>query len=256
MSKQNDHLYKGPAALDAFDLATFPDSPESRLGGNAFLGAGDLAYLEETIRLHRPVVPGSVGAASGYLVELGCGRGALGSYLAQKLGMNLVGVDSSNVAIEQARALHTNSNARWLTCDFGSLELETASALAVVSLDGISLSVDPRAMLRELARIMMPGAPLVFTATVARLREGALDWKSGLGEHGFTVLEYLEVTEAWHAWLRKKHERRLSHANELNQRLEEREAAQAIEASKTMLAGDPPRFAMQRRYRITARAKG
>jgi ubiquinone/menaquinone biosynthesis C-methylase UbiE len=256
MSKQNDDLYRGPAALDAFDLATFSDSEEASLRANAFLAPGDLAYFEQTLRLHRPSRgegPEAVGAGGGSLVELGCGRGALGRYLAERLGMSLVGVDASRVAIEQARAVPTAVRARWLVCDFDNLLLEAGSAVGVVSLDGISLAVDRRAMLREVARISMPGAPLIFTACVPRLREGALDWQSGLREHDFAVLEHVEVSEAWYAWLRKKHERRLSRAAELRQRLEEREAAAALEASKAMLAGDPPRFTTQRRYRITAR---
>jgi len=255
MSKQNDDLYKGPTALDAFDLATFPDSEEAPLGANAFLAPGDLTYFEETLRHHRPSRgdgPQTAGSEGGALVELGCGRGALGRHLAERLGVSLVGVDASRVAIEQARAVPTTVKARWLVCDFDKLPLETGGALGVVSLDGISLAVDPRAMLREVARISMSGTPLIFTACVPRFREGALDWRSGLREHDFAVLEYLEVSEAWHAWLRKKHERRLTRAAELSQRLDEREAAAALAASKTMLAGDPPRFMTQRRFRITA----
>jgi ubiquinone/menaquinone biosynthesis C-methylase UbiE len=258
MSKQNDDLYKGPAALDAFDLGTFPDSEEARLGANAFLAPGDLAYFEETLRLYRPSRgegPQSGEIGGGALVELGCGRGALGRHLAERLGMSLVGVDASGVAIEQARAVPTTVQARWLVCNFDKLPLEAGSALGIVSLDGISLAVDPRAMLREVARISMPGAPLIFTACVPRFREGALDWRSGLHEHDFAVLEYLEVSEAWHAWLRKKHERRLARAAELNQRMEEREAAAALAESKAILAEDPPRFTTQRRFRITARYK-
>jgi ubiquinone/menaquinone biosynthesis C-methylase UbiE len=257
MTKQNDDLYTGPAALDAFDLATFPDSEEAPLGTNAFLAPGDLSYFEETLRLYGSGGEGSGtnGLVGGSLVDLGCGRGALGRYLAEKLGMSLVGVDASKVAIDQASAVPTRVRARWVCCPFDKLSLDTAGALGIVSLDGISLAVDPRAMLREVARVSMPGAPLIFTACVPRVRESALDWRSGLREHDFTVLEYLEVSEQWHAWLRKKHERRLSRAAELNQRLEEREAAAALAESKAALAGDPPRFMTQRRFRITARYK-
>jgi ubiquinone/menaquinone biosynthesis C-methylase UbiE len=257
MSKQNDDLYKGPAALDAFDLATFPDSEEAPLGANAFLAPGDLAYFEETLRLYSSGGEGSGtdGRVGGSLVELGCGRGALGRYLAERLGVSLIGVDASKVAIEQAQAVPTRVQARWVCCDFDKLQLDAGGALGVVSLDGISLAVDPRAMLREVARVSIPGAPLIFTACVPRVRESALDWRSGLREHGFDVLEYLEVSAEWHAWLRKKHERRLSRAAELNQRLEEREAAAAIAESKAMLAGNPPRFMTQRRFRVTARYK-
>ena len=254
MSKPNDALYKGPAALDVFDLATFPDSEEALLGANAFLAPGDLAYFEETLRLHgatRGEGPPSTGNMS--LVELGCGRGAFGRHLAEKLGVNLTGVDASSVAITQARAIPTTVHARWLVCDFENVPLEAGSALGVVSLDGISVAVDPRAMLREVARISRPGAPLIFTACVPRIRTGALDWQSGLREHNFAVLENLEVSDAWHAWLRKKHERRLNNVSELSQKLEEAEVAAALRESRALLAGNPPHFTTQRRYRITAR---
>ena len=253
MSRQNDQLYNAPAALEAFDAATFADSAESRLGTNGFLGAGDLAYFEETLRKHAPVLGAPGSATEGTLVDLGCGRGALGRYLAERLGVNLVGIDPSNVALDQAREVKTSVRVRWLSCDFADTQLESGSAAYIVSLDGIHMATDPRAMLREVARIAMPGAPLIFTVCVPRFRQGALDWQNGLRDHSFKVLEYLEVSEAWHAWLRKKHERRLHSATELGQRLEEREAAQAIEASKAMLAGEPPFFTTQRRFRITAR---
>jgi ubiquinone/menaquinone biosynthesis C-methylase UbiE len=246
LSRQNDRLYTVPEALEAFDLATFPQSEEGRLGGNAFLAPGDLAYFEETLRRLGP--PGT-----GPLVDLGCGRGALGRYLAERLGRPLVGIDTSTVALEQAAAVRTVVRARWIACDFAALEVESGSVPCAISLDGITMAVDPRAMLREVARILAPGAPLIFTATVPRFREGALDWRNGLRDHKLEVLEYLEVSEPWHAWLRTKHERRIRHAADLTQRLDERDAAQAIEASKAMLAGDPPWFKTQRRYRITAR---
>jgi ubiquinone/menaquinone biosynthesis C-methylase UbiE len=246
VSKVNDRLYTAPAALEAFDLATFPDSEEARLGGNAFLVQGDVAYFEDVLRRLRP-------SGDGSLVDLGCGRGALGRALAQRLGLPLVGVDTSAVALEQASRAPTSVRARWISCDFDALELETASAVGAISLDGIHLAVDPRAMLREVARILKPGAPLLFTANVPRLREGALDWRNGLRDHHFEILEYLEVSEPWHAWVRKMHERRLRDATELSGRLEERDAAQALETSRTVLAGNPPWFETQRRYRITAR---
>jgi ubiquinone/menaquinone biosynthesis C-methylase UbiE len=167
------------------------------------------------------------------------------------LGVALIGVDSSTVAIAQARAVPTTVQARWLHCDFEKIPLEAASALGVVSLDGISVAADPRAMLREVARISMPGAALIFTACVPRMRAGALDWQSGLREHHFAVVEHLEVSDAWHAWLRKKHERRLDRASGLSQKLEEGELVAALRESRALLADD--RFMSQRRYRITAR---
>src|SRR5438105_149134 len=117
MSKQNDDLYKGPPALDAFDLATFPDSPEARLGANGFLAPGDLAYFEEILRLQGPsrgeeTRPAGLDRAS--LVELGCGRGAFGRYLAEKLGVSLLGIDFSTVAIAQAPGVPYSVQARWV----------------------------------------------------------------------------------------------------------------------------------------------
>jgi ubiquinone/menaquinone biosynthesis C-methylase UbiE len=249
LSRLNDRLYTVPAALEAFDLATFPNSEEARLGANAFLAPGDLAYFEETLRRLRP----AQAPASGPLVDLGCGRGALGRHLAEKLGLPLVGIDTSTVALEQAAAAPTTIRARWVNCDFAALELETGSVASAISLDGIYLAVDPRAMLREVSRILMQDAPLIFTVCVPRFREGALDWRNGLRDHHFEVLEYLEVSEPWHAWLRTKAERRVRNAVELSQRLDERDALQAIDAAKAILAGDPPWFKTQRRYRITAR---
>ena len=249
MGKHHDSLYTGPTELDAFDLATFPDSEEARLGGNAFLAPGDLKYFEETLRLHRP-------STSGLLVDLGCGRGALGRHLAQRLAMPLVGIDASRVALEQARAAPTTVQARWLHCDFAETGLETASVAAIISIDGVSLAVDPRTMLREVARISMPGTPLIFTVCVPRLRGAGLDWQSGLREHHFTVLEHLEVSQEWREWIKTMHERRLRSAKELGRRMEEREVTAALAESRALVGGARPWFDSQRRYRITARYEG
>jgi ubiquinone/menaquinone biosynthesis C-methylase UbiE len=249
LSKHHDSLYTGPPELDAFDLATFPDSEEAKLGGNAFLAPGDLQYFEDTLRLHHP-------STSGLLVDLGCGRGALGRHLAQRLAMPLVGIDASRVALEQARTFPTTVQARWLECDFCDTNLETASAAAIISIDGVSLAVDPRTMLREVARISMPGAPLIFTGCVPRLRGGGLDWQSVLREHHFTVLEHHDVSQEWREWIKTRHERRLRSATELARRMEERQVATALAESRALVGGARPWFDSQRRYRITARYEG
>jgi SAM-dependent methyltransferase len=80
------------------------------------------------------------------LVDLGCGRGGPGLWLAQSQGVSLIGVDFSVVAVEQATdraALFGLADAaRFVVGDLAATGLPDAAADAVVSIDAMHLAVD------------------------------------------------------------------------------------------------------------------
>ncbi|RNI25324.1 class I SAM-dependent methyltransferase [Flexivirga caeni] len=95
------------------------------------------------------------------LVDLGCGRGGPGLWLAAQSGARLIGVDSSTVAIADARSRRTsfaNVAADFLVCDVAAAGLPSGSADAVVSIDVLQLVEDPRALVAEAARVLRLGA--------------------------------------------------------------------------------------------------
>ena len=110
------------------------------------------------------------------LVDLGCGRGGPGTWLAARTGARLIGVDSSRVAIDDAvgdvferRATFGDpSDAEFRVADVAATGLPTDCADAVVAIDVLQLLDDPAAMLCEAARLLRPGGRLVATTWEGR----------------------------------------------------------------------------------------
>jgi ubiquinone/menaquinone biosynthesis C-methylase UbiE len=129
----------------------------------------------------------------GTVVDLGCGRGGPGLWLARALSARLVGIDVSPVAIELARSrapqFLADDRASFRVAEFSSTGLEPAAADAVVSVDALPFASDLDEALREIHRILMVGGRLVFTAAQSRaLAPGAEGtWERHLDDAGFAV---------------------------------------------------------------------
>jgi cyclopropane fatty-acyl-phospholipid synthase-like methyltransferase len=100
------------------------------------------------------------------LVDVGCGRGGPGLWVASASGARLVGLDIAENALEAARA---RAALMGVTADFrlGSFEatgLRDESAHAVMSIDALLFAPSKTAALVELRRILRPGGRLVFTS--------------------------------------------------------------------------------------------
>jgi SAM-dependent methyltransferase len=98
------------------------------------------------------------------LVDLGCGRGGPGLWVARETGAALVGVDYSAVAVEHAtaRAPLFAVEARFAVADMAATGLETGCADAVMCIDAFQFG-DPAASAREVARILRPGRRFVVS---------------------------------------------------------------------------------------------
>jgi SAM-dependent methyltransferase len=109
------------------------------------LGAAEEGVLERLL-----------GAGSGRLLDLGCGTGVAIPVL-ERLGWSVVGVDVSEEMLERAR----RRGAEVLRFDGRTLPFEDASFDAAVAI-WIHTDVDDfPATMREAARVLRPGAPLV-----------------------------------------------------------------------------------------------
>jgi ubiquinone/menaquinone biosynthesis C-methylase UbiE len=101
------------------------------------------------------------------LIDLGCGRGGPGLWLAEQAGARLVGIDASGVAVADARRraelFPAAPVARFDVADVTATELPDGLGDAVVSIDVLQLVDDQAAMLREAARLLRPGGRLVLT---------------------------------------------------------------------------------------------
>jgi SAM-dependent methyltransferase len=142
------------------------------------------------------------------LVDLGCGRGGPGLWLAQSQGVSLIGVDFSPVAVEQAmdRAalFGLADTARFVVGDLAATGLPDATADAVVSIDVMHLAADLAAAGREVLRILRPGRRLVLSTWRPRTpADGRLpsrlriDWATAPRSVGFVEVQ-VESRAEWH----------------------------------------------------------
>ena len=94
------------------------------------------------------------------LVDIGCGRGTLAALVRDRFA-RVVGVEFSAVAVARAR----EAGARPIVADLDhpTLPVRDASADAVTCLDVIEHVLDPRRLMREIARVLAPGGRAVVT---------------------------------------------------------------------------------------------
>jgi len=143
----------------------------------------------------------ALGLSSGQrLVDLGCGRGGPGLWLARETGVSLVGVDFSPVAIAQAAqraaAFGLAGRARFAVGELTRTGLPEASADAAVSVDAFHFAADPAAAAREALRILRPGRRLVLTNWQPKVPDDTrlparnrIDWPPLLRSAGFAEIE-------------------------------------------------------------------
>ncbi|WP_433290394.1 class I SAM-dependent methyltransferase [Pseudonocardia sp. CA-142604] len=166
----------------------------------------------------------------GTVVDLGCGRGGPGLWLARALSARLVGIDISPVAIELARSrapqFLADDQASFHVAEFGSTGLEPATADAVVSVDALPFAPDLDAALREIHRILRVGGRLVFTAAQSRAQApgSAGTWERHLEDAGFTV-ETRMINAFHHEHFRRLYTLWNEHAADLRSELGEVVAA-------------------------------
>jgi SAM-dependent methyltransferase len=134
------------------------------------------------------------------LIDLGCGCGGPGLYLAAHTGACLDGIDTSAVAVEFAAAaaaqLNMGARARFHVADAATTGLPSASYAGAVSIDAMQLMPAPAAVIAEAARLLQPGGIFAFTTWCLsepwRNRAVVPDYRPLLEEQGFTVLSYSE----------------------------------------------------------------
>jgi SAM-dependent methyltransferase len=177
--------------------AVDPDLP-SKIEPFSFVSVDLLGHVAHALALS----PGQT------LVDLGCGRGGPGLWLAQPQGVSLIGVDSSPVAVQQAsdRAalFGLADTARFVVGDLAATGLPAAIADAVVSIDALHFAADLTAAGREVLRILRPGHRLVLTGWQPRTTEDArlpgrlrIDWATALRSVGFVDVQ-VESQAEWH----------------------------------------------------------
>lgn len=165
----------------------------------SFVSAALLSEVAQSLA----VAPGET------LVDLGCGRGGPGLWLARQTGARLVGVDFSTVAVAQAgqrsQPFGLADLARFVVGDLAATGLPDASADAIVSIDALHFATDLAAAVREALRILRPGRRLVLTNWQPRkpddprlpTRTRNSDWPRTLTQAGFQDVQ-VQARPDWH----------------------------------------------------------
>ncbi len=122
------------------------------------------------------------------LLDVGCGRGGPGLWIARELGVSLVGIDIVPAAVAAASERAANSSvprASFHTASATDTGLPDASFDGIVSIDVVWMILDKRAVFHELSRVLRPGGRLVFTTW----EPAHLDYSWYLKPAGFADIE-------------------------------------------------------------------
>jgi ubiquinone/menaquinone biosynthesis C-methylase UbiE len=144
------------------------------------------------------------------LLDLGCGTGGPGLWIAAHARARMIGVDISPVAVAQATAraekLGLGGSSTFRIASLEQTGLDDRVADAVVSVDALQYAPNKLAALREAARLLRPGGRIGLTAfeldpeRAASLpvygTDPAPDLRPLLEQAGFTVETY-EETGGW-----------------------------------------------------------
>lgn len=148
----------------------------------------------------------------GTLVDLGCGRGGTGLWLARATSARLIGVDFSPAAVSIAAARASefvpDGRAEFRVGTFDATGLPDGVADGVISMDALPFAPDRRAAMVELHRILAPDARAVCTLAEvppdpdkAGTRGLWTDWLSHLDAAGLRIERRFEDPGRNERWL-------------------------------------------------------
>ncbi|MHB1550470.1 MAG: SAM-dependent methyltransferase [Vulcanimicrobiaceae bacterium] len=134
------------------------------------------------------------------VIDLACGTGGAGVWVAERTGAALIGVDFAPAAIEAATLLAAHrcpaGRARFITADATATSLPAACACAVICIDAL-MFIDAAAAATEVRRLLQPGGTFIATAAES-LGEALLptlvaDYRPIFEEVGFRTLRHEEL---------------------------------------------------------------
>jgi SAM-dependent methyltransferase len=174
---------------------TGPDYPEE-FAHVSFLPLAELRALARGLNL----------AADQTLVDLACGAGGPGLWVAVQSGARLIGRDLSRVAVERAtecaKAVGVGDRVDFAHGSFEQTGLVSHCADAVMTVDALQYAPDKTKALVEVSRILRPGGRFAFVAfeldpeRVAGLPvwdDPVDDYRPLLARAGFEILSYDQI---------------------------------------------------------------
>jgi ubiquinone/menaquinone biosynthesis C-methylase UbiE len=87
------------------------------------------------------------------ILDAGCGDG-YGSYLLQKQGYEVTGVDVSTNMVEKAKSRDTENKLQFLQADIASMPFSDATFEAIMAINSMEWTLDPLGVLKEFSRVL------------------------------------------------------------------------------------------------------
>jgi SAM-dependent methyltransferase len=169
-----------------------------------FVTKADLGALVDALKID--------GTAT--LLDVGCGRGGPGLWIARETGCTLIGLDILAEAIAHADRLAARfgrtGRAKFAVGTFTDTGLPDASVDAIMSVDAFWMVLDKAGALREMARVLRAGGRFAMTTWIPAY----MDVKALLHPAGFDPLSIHE-TAGWKARQLAVYEGILRHRHEL-----------------------------------------
>ncbi len=144
------------------------------------------------LQLYNHVVNG-IDLAGKDILEVGCGRGGGGAYLARSRNLrSYTGVDLSEVAIDWCRQRFQNPTMHWLAGKADALPLPDASVDVVINVESSHCYPSMSRFLVEVRRVLRPGGYFAFCDM--RTADGISDLDACVVDSGLHVVERQEIT--------------------------------------------------------------
>jgi SAM-dependent methyltransferase len=178
------------------------------------------------------------GRAGGTLLDLGCGEGGPGLWLAGATGATLIGLDFSTEALRRARAIAASlpyaGRHYLINATFTATGLRTGGIDAAVSLDALTYCDEPAAAFAELGRVLRPGGRVAATVHEAADEGSVRDYRPVVERAGLALRHYAEVP-GWREPTRRNYRLWLERADELRAELGAEVAAVLLEEAERMV---------------------
>ena len=240
-----DDLYDGQERSHAFRQIyrdVYGDDYPEEADPSGFVTMTDLRNMAECLRIEPDQA----------LVDLACGRGGSGLWVARHTGSRLTGVDISETAVVKARQraarFGLDGRAAFRVGDFAATGLDGASFDGAMSVDSLFLVPDKSGSVKEAARIVRPGARFVCTTWELAMSGGVRDYRPLLESAGFEIERY-EPTPDWESRQRAVYQRILAEQRVLIDQMGEAAARVWIRDARAEL----PRLPRMRRVLVAAR---
>ena len=182
--------YKSESLKNIFREVYGSDYPEEA-NPDGFITKTDLSNFLK----HLNLIPGD------RFIDLGCGRGGPGLWIARRTGANYVGVDLSENAIMSAIKLNENLEypftIKFEQGDFSSLNYPENYFNGAISIDALIFATNLKETLLEIRRILVPESNLVLTAWEPKIFDEKTNFRVSLINSGFKIIKYEVLNDSY-----------------------------------------------------------